>query len=61
MTKLGVPKKGAVARLRKLYNERRESTLTSIREKREEALKNKKQDEKPTKKIAKDSRDLESL
>ncbi len=60
MTKLKTPKPGAVARLRKLYNERRESTLTSIREKREEALKNEKPVEKPAKKIAKNSHDLES-
>ena len=59
MTKLGVPKKGAVARLRKLYNERKEKTLTAIREKQNE--KNEKNAEAPTKRIAKSNYDLESM
>lgn len=59
MTKLGVPKKGAVARLRKLYNERREKTLTAIREKQNEKVE--KTTKAPVKKIAKSNHDLESM
>lgn len=61
MTKLNVPKKGAVARLRKLYNERREKPLTPEQlEEMKDVFKKKDSTEKPAKKIARGDRDMES-
>lgn len=60
MTKLKTPKPGAVAKLRELYYQKREDTLTSARKKLEEEIKEKQQSEKTTKKIAKSTRDLET-
>ncbi len=59
MNKPGVPKKGAVARLRELYKQTREETLAKIQERKEQEKKE--QPEQPAKKIAKGSHDLESL
>ncbi len=62
MTKLNIPKKGAVARLRKLYNERREKPRTPAQlEEMKEVFKKKDSTENPVKKIARGSNDLESL
>lgn len=61
MTNPKVPKKGAVARLRKLYNERREKPLTPAQlEEMKDVFGKKNSTEKPTKKIARGDRDLES-
>lgn len=61
MTNLKVPKKGAVARLRKLYNERREKPLTPAQlEEMKDVFGKKNSNEKPAKKIARGDHDLES-